>query len=158
MKQSTISENEIAAINADYTKFKSRIAELERELQKAAYREGELSKDAASERQGRLSAERELAEVKADAESVRRDYSVGCTELRDERDRLRKALEDTLSQLSTMLERSNRYKSEAESDRDFDEGEKHARVSSVLRELLRLGESFKARALASVEKGEANGH
>lgn len=56
-----------------------------------------------------------------------------------------------MGQIDAMLTRSNQYKTEAEQDGDLSEGEKHARVSSVLKELKRLGEAFSSRYQESRE-------
>lgn len=45
-------------------------------------------------------------------------------------------------QIRAMLSRSDEYQKEAESEKDFSNGEIHARVSAVLRELDRLATAF----------------
>lgn len=48
--------------------------------------------------------------------------------------------------VETMLKRSEQYRREAEEEGDLNEGEKHARVSSVLKEIVRLGKGLAAAA------------
>lgn len=48
--------------------------------------------------------------------------------------------------IEAMLKRSEKYRREAEADGDLNDGEKHARVSSVLKELARLGKGLGAAA------------
>jgi len=52
------------------------------------------------------------------------------------------AFRDLHGQIEAMLHRSDKYKAEAEAERDVIEAEKHARVSAVLRELDRLARAF----------------
>ena len=58
-------------------------------------------------------------------------------------------LEELRGHVQAMLKRSDTYKAEAEAEKDFNEGEKHARVSSVLRELDRLAGCVEARIKAT---------
>lgn len=55
------------------------------------------------------------------------------------------AFENIHGQIKAFLQRSEQYRSEAEGEKDINEGEKHARVSSVLKELDRLATAFKER-------------
>jgi len=48
-----------------------------------------------------------------------------------------------MDQVSAMKKRSDLYFAESMEDEDFGEAEKHLRVSSVLKELSRLGDNFK---------------
>lgn len=52
------------------------------------------------------------------------------------------AFDDIHGQIKTMLKRSDKYKGWAEAEKNFRDGEIHARVSSVLRELDRLATAF----------------
>lgn len=55
--------------------------------------------------------------------------------------------------VESMLKRSEQYRREAEEDKDYNEGEKHARVSSVLKEIVRLGRGLGAAAAGVAEGG-----
>jgi cell fate (sporulation/competence/biofilm development) regulator YlbF (YheA/YmcA/DUF963 family) len=55
------------------------------------------------------------------------------------------AYSDLEEQIDAMLKRSEEYQREAETNKNLNEGEKHARVCSVLRELKRLASVFRAR-------------
>lgn len=53
---------------------------------------------------------------------------------------------DLQGQIEAMLSRSEKYQLEAETENNLNEGEKHARVCSVLRELKRLASAFRIKA------------
>lgn len=53
-----------------------------------------------------------------------------------------------------MLKRSEQYRREAEEDGDLNDGDKHTRVSSVLKELARLGRGLGAAAADSAKASD----
>lgn len=55
-------------------------------------------------------------------------------------------VEVLVGMVEAMLKRSEQYRREAEADGDINEGEKHARISSVLKEIVRLGNGLAAAA------------
>jgi len=63
----------------------------------------------------------------------------------DRLDALGTPFDSLMGQIAAMKSRSERYEREAKGQDQIDEAEKHARVSSVLRELERLGREFEAR-------------
>lgn len=65
-------------------------------------------------------------------------------------------VEVLVGMVEAMLKRSEQYRREAEADGDINDGDKHARVSSVLKEIVRLGRGLAAAAAKSEQPSSAN--